>query len=225
MRHSTYGCNGLAEQLLVLGPEKAAARILIIPPLFDEMNRMRHTLIEAMRLLADTDVATAIADLPGCNESCAALHEQSLTGWRNAAMAANKAFGATHIFSVRGGGLIDDGDPLLPILRLSPVKGKSLLNMMIRTRIAGDKESGITTTTQALDEQATTGPVELAGNAIGPAMWSDLNAAEPAALPAVTEIKPADIGGSALWLRAEPQHSAEMAQGLASALHNWVAAA
>lgn len=221
MRHFTYSYDGMVEQLVGFGPETAAAHILIIPPFFDEMNRMRHTLVAAMRLLAEAGVASALPDLPGCNESLSPLEKQSLHSWRDAAGAASGAFAATHVFSVRGGSLIDDFDPALRIMRLAPVKGRSLLNMMIRTRIAGDKESGITTTTQALNEQATAGPVELGGNLIGPSMWSGLAAAEPAALPTVSEIKPADISGSALWLRAEPQHSAEMAQGLAETLGEW----
>ncbi|MEE9434331.1 MAG: hypothetical protein V3V15_08845 [Sphingorhabdus sp.] len=224
-RHLTYSFDRRDEQLLAFGPADAAQRILIIAPLFDEMNRMRRTLVEAMRLLDGAGIASALPDLPGCNESLALLEEQSLDKWRAAAKAAAGAFAATHILSIRGGALIDDGAADLPHLRLSPVKGRSLLNMLIRTRIAGDKEAGLTTSAESLADAAMAGPIELAGNRIGPEMSAQLTNAEPADLANYRDIKPADISGQTLWLRAEPQHDAAMAAGLAEELARWSGAA
>ncbi len=225
MRHLTYSSDEYDEQMLVFGEDGAARRILIIPPLFDEMNRMRHTLTEAMRGLANNGIASALPDFPGCNESLSPLEKQSLTGWRAAMANAAEYFAASHIFSTRGGCLIDDFDPVVPTARLAPVKGKSLLNMLVRTRIAGDKEAGIKSSAEQLEQLALDGAVELAGNAISAAMWRELAAAEPRELQGVWDIKPKDINGSALWLRAEPQHSPEMAAGLAALLTQWSAEA
>jgi len=220
MRHLTYSFGGYDEQLLAFGPKDAAQRILIIPPLFDEMNRMRRTLVETMRMLSNADVASAILDLPGCNESAAKLKDQSIDGWKEAVVAACSAIGATHILSVRGGCLIDNG-PQLPIMRLSPAKAASLLKMMMRARIAGDKEAGKTTSMESLTEAIRSGPVELAGHLIGPKLWAGMGAATPQEAHDAIEIKPDDISGSPLWLRAEPQHDGEMAAGLATALTTW----
>lgn len=225
MRHLTYSTDEHGEQMLVFGEDSAARRILIIPPLFDEMNRVRHTLTEAMRALANNGIASALPDLPGCNESLSLLEKQSLSGWRAAMADAAETFAATHIFSIRGGCLVDDFDPAVPTARLAPVKGKSLLNILVRTRIAGDKEAGTQSSAEELERLAQGGAVELAGNAISAAMWRELATAEPSGLHDVREIKPKDINGSALWLRAEPQHSPEMAAGLVELLAQWIAEA
>ncbi len=220
MRHRTYSFGGNDEQLLAFGPEDAAQRILIVPPLFDEMNRMRRTLVEAMRMLEAAGVTSGLLDLPGCNESRLKLEDQNIERWKEAVDAAALAIGATHIFSVRGGALVDD-QPKLPTMRLAPVKGASLLKMLVRTRVAGDKEAGLTTSAESLADAAKAGPVELAGNMVGPQLWADLNIAVPNASSDAKEIKPNDVGGSPLWLRAEPQYDAAMASGLAQMLAEW----
>ena len=225
MRHLTYSCADLDEQLLVFGPESAKTRILIVPPLFDEMNRMRSTLVEAMRNLAGAGIASALPDLPGCNESLAKLEDQNIGvgGWQEAVSEAAETWGASHVFSVRGGALIDDLHGL-PMARLVPAKGKTLLTMLIRTRIAGDKESGITISAEELRKQAENGSVDLAGHNISALMWDELEKAEIAPGNDVQLLKPADVGGSALWLRAEPQHDSAMGAGLAEWLATWSAA-
>jgi len=220
-RHLSYTNDNSEEQLLAFGADDAIQRIMIIPPLFDEMNRVRHTLVETMREMAQYEVTSALPDLPGCNESAAKLEDQSIETWREAISGAAETFGATHIFSIRGGCLIDDG-PLLPTMRLAQVKGQSLLKALVRTRIAGDKETGVTTSADALAAQAKSGAVELAGSMIGPQLWSDLENAVPSGLDhLISDMKLADIAGTALWLRAEPQYDASMAARLAKALAHW----
>jgi hypothetical protein len=199
-------------------------RILIIPPLFDEMNRMRRVLATAMRDLASRDIGCVLIDLPGCNESLASLHDQSLNHWRDAVTACADQLNATHIASLRGGALIDRGKPALPHWRLAPAKGSSLLKTMIRTRIAGEKEAGKVVTEAAILAQAEAAPVELAGNLLGPAMLAQLAVAEPLALPQLTERKLGeDIMGAPLWLRAEPQDDPAFAANIAADLDRWSA--
>ncbi len=109
MRHSGYVFARAEEYCLMAGDANASRRILIVPPLFDEMNRMRRVLVSAMRELADLGVCSILPDLPGCNESMARLVDQDLDKWRGAIAAVAEQLGATHIASIRGGVLIDNG--------------------------------------------------------------------------------------------------------------------
>jgi hypothetical protein len=223
-RHAIYQYGGGHEQCLCFGPDDAERRILILPPLFDEMNRTRHTLVQAMRVLAVRSIASCLPDYPGCNESNAALAQQSINSWRGAIVSAANSFGVTHIFSVRGGGLLDDA-PGLPVIRLASVKGASLVKILVRTQIASDKESGIPTTADGLAQQALSGTVTLAGNVLSAQLWSDLDSALPAQSHMISEMHLADVQGSALWLRAEPGYNADMSAALAEALDTWSAQA
>ncbi|RDV02710.1 hypothetical protein DXH95_12220 [Sphingorhabdus pulchriflava] len=181
-------------------------------------------LVQAMRGLAERGTGSFLIDLPGCNESLVALENQSLSTWRKAVSAAATQLGATHIASLRGGALVDDGTPDLPHWRLAPAKGSSLLKTMIRTRIAGDKEAGKTTSEAALIEAAKTGPIELAGNMLGPAMVEELASTEPAEVAQLAvRALGQDIAGSTLWLRAEPQDDPAMSDAITADLHLWSA--
>lgn len=220
--YRTYHFAGYDEHVLCLGAG-CTRQILIVPPLFDEMNRVRRMLLQAMRALAARGVGGLLIDLPGCNESLAALESQSLSTWRAAVATAADQLGATHVASLRGGALIDDGIAL-PHWRLAPAKGASLLKTMIRTRIAGDRERGKTTSEAELFDAAKAGPVELAGNMLGPDMVAGLAQAEPAALPDLTlRALGQDITGSTLWLRAEPQEDTAMSAAIAADLDLWSA--
>lgn len=221
--YRVYDFAGHAEQALCLGA-RAPRRILIVPPLFDEMNRCRRMLVQAMRALAERGVGCIWVDLPGCHESLALLESQSLSTWRAAVAAAASQLGATHIAALRGGALIDDGTGPLPHWRLAPAKGASLLKTMIRTRIAGDRESGRVTSEGDLMAAAGSGPVELAGNRLGQAMLAELAQAEPAAVERLTvRALGQDITGSPLWLRAEPQDDPAMSAAIAADLDQWSA--
>jgi hypothetical protein len=218
-----YTSAGHDEFCLGLGGS-GARRILIVPPLFDEMNRMRRVLVSAMRALAMRGVGSLLIDLPGCNESLASLERQSLDSWRDAVVACAQQLSATHIASIRGGSLIDSTQPDLPHWRLAPVKGASLLKTLIRTRIAGEKEAGNSISEAQLMTLAETVPIELAGNILSPDMVAQLATAEPTTLPHLTERRLGeDVGGSPLWLRAEPQDDAMFAANIAADLDSWSA--
>jgi hypothetical protein len=222
-KYRIYSYNGQNEFCLSFGVEQSR-QILIIPPLFDEMNRVRRMLTQAMRDLAARGVGSVLIDLPGSNESLARLEEQSLNGWRAAVAACAQQLGATHSAALRGGTLVDDGASL-PHWRLAPVKGSALLKTMIRTRLAGDKEAGKTTSEAELMALAQRAPLELAGNMLGPDMIAQLSAAEPVPVTDRVERKLGeDITGSPLWLRAEPQDDATMSASIAEDLDRWSAA-
>ncbi|MFD2782473.1 hypothetical protein ACFS32_16915 [Novosphingobium pokkalii] len=77
-------------------------RVLIVPPLFDEMNRARAMLVAVMRDLAAAGIASVLPDLPGCGESVQDFAAQSLNAWRAATAAAARHFGASHVLALRG---------------------------------------------------------------------------------------------------------------------------
>lgn len=220
--HLTYETGGHIEYCLCFGAADATRTILIVPPLFDEMNRARRMLVETMRALADKNVRSLMPDLPGCNESLADLATQSLSSWRQAVTDCATLHKATHIASLRGGSLIYDMTGL-PSWRLASVKGRSLLKAMLRTRIAADKEAGISTNTEQLLAAAQTAPVALSGNLLGLEMLDGLDAATPATDEAICEVALAGIGGTPLWLRAEPGDDAKMSVSIATELDRWSA--
>lgn len=217
----TYRHDGQDEHALCFAAT-AARRILIVPPIFDEMNRVRRMLVQSMRHVGERGVGTFLIDLPGCNESIAPLQVQSLSTWRNAVAAAAAAFGVTHVAALRGGALVDHGIPDLPHWRLAPAKGGGLLKTMIRTRIAGDREAGRTISAADLITAAQTAPIELAGNWLGTEMVTQLDEAEAVNLPdCMVRTLGSDIGGTPLWLRAEPQDDGAMSVAIADDLVGW----
>ena len=220
--HLQYETGGQSEFCLSFGAASSGRAILIVPPLFDEMNRTQRMLVEAMRMLAGKGVCTLLPDLPGCNESMADVAAQNLQSWNEAMTAATGQLGATHIASIRGGVLIDGGITL-PHWRLAPAKGASILKTMLRARMAADKEAGRASSMESLLADAQKGPLELAGYLLSPDMLFSLEHSEAAPLEAAREVALGEIGGSALWLRAEPDDDAAMSASIAEDLDRWSA--
>lgn len=218
----TYDVNGQLEHCLRFGTRDAARTIIIIPPLFDEMNRTRRMLVETMRALADLGIRSLLPDLPGCNESLADISKQCISDWRRAVNDATTQLKPTHIASVRGGTLIDDVADI-PILRLAPVKGASLLKTMLRSRLVAEKEAGITATIDSLMASAQSGFLELSGYNLSLEMVQSLQDAIPSEHCRFQQITHAEIDGSPLWVRAEPQDDARMSLALAHRLDVWSA--
>ncbi|MEL1250127.1 hypothetical protein [Aurantiacibacter gilvus] len=188
-------------------------RVLVIPALFDESNKLRHFTVEVMRRLDTGGVDSMLPDLPGTNESLAPLTEQTVSGWRAAVEAAASHFKATHVLTLRGGTLLDPGT--LPGLRYASVGGTALLRGLVRVQLLSDKEADLTTTRDELVARAESQGAQLAGYDLGPAMVRELAEAEAPDGPA-TEVKQAEMGGAGLWLRAEPAFDADQADALAA---------
>ncbi|HTM95656.1 MAG TPA: hypothetical protein VL100_07555 [Croceibacterium sp.] len=188
-----------------------AARLLILPPLFDEANKTRHLLAEVMRRLDGAGIDSFLPDLPGCNESLAPLATQTLAGWRAAAVAVGEHFGATHVLTVRAGALMA---PELPGWRYAAQAGSSVLRAMLRARVIASREAGTDETSDELLEKGREHGLELAGYHIGAALIGELESAEPSTN--LTDIAQGDVGGSGLWLRAEPGFDAKQADALAA---------
>ena len=223
-RHLSFHFEGFDEACLSFGEVGALRSILIVPPLFDEMNRVRAMLVAAMRGLAERGMMTMLPDLPGCNESLAPVSSQSVQSWQGAMLSAAHQLGATHIASIRGGSLIAT-QIRLPHWSLASVKGASLVKTMLRTRIASDKEAGRTSSIETLMSEARTGPIDLAGYALGPDMLAGLEAAVPgeASVAVTLGDESGQLSGRPLWLRAEPQEDADMSAALAAELDRWSA--
>ncbi len=225
-RHLSYHFEGLDEATLGFGDAQATRTILIVPPLFDEMNRVRAMLVGAMRDLAGRGVMTLLPDIPGCNESIAPISLQSIESWHRAMVVAAHQLGATHVASIRGGTLIEGHIPL-PHWRLAGVKGASLLKTMLRARIASDKESGRNSSTESLITEVHGGPIELSGYMLSAAMLAELDAAVPDPVAQAHDIAIGDgpdaLSGKPLWLRAEPQDDTDMSLALSAELDRWSA--
>ena len=198
-----------------------AHRLIIVPPLFEEMNRTRRLLAETMRRLDAAGIDSFLPDLPGCNESLQAFEAQNLDTWRGAMAHAAQHFGATHVLAVRGGALVFPS--ALPGWVYEPAKGAGLLRQMLRARIIASRERGLDEDSAGLIEQGRERGLELAGYRFGAAMISGLETAVPAR-EGQREIRQSELDGGALWLRSEPGESAVQADALAQIIASEIAA-
>lgn len=187
------------------------SRLLVLPPLFDEANKTRRLLAETMRRLDGAGIDAFLPDLPACNESLAPLEAQTVAGWSAAAAAAASHFDATHVLTVRAGALLA---PSLPGWRYAAQSGSSVLRGLLRARVIASREAGTDENSENLLETGRKQGLELAGYRLGAALIRELETAEPAG--ELTDIAQADIGGSGLWLRAEPGFDPKQADALAA---------
>jgi hypothetical protein len=212
-----------------IGDGPVGATIVVVPPLFDEANRTRRTLVVAMRALATLGHRSCLSDLPGQNDSLVPTATVSIDDWCAALatiVTSEAALAPVVIASIRGGSLIDHSSASAAgWWRLAPVSGSSILKTMLRTRIASEKEAGRIVTSESLLALAAGDGLELAGHTLSPAMIVGLQAATPAE---VTPSRSVTIGngidqlpGSALWLRAEPGEDIAMAMAMAADISRW----
>lgn len=186
-------------------------RLLVLPALFDEANKLRRLTVEVMRRLDGAGIDAFLPDWPGCNESLAPLEAQAFEDWREAADMAAAHFRANRVLAIRGGALLA---PPLSGWSYAPVGGAALLNGLLRARTIATREAGLAETREELLEQGLHDGIELAGYQLSAAMVGDLHTAQPPA--GLVGIAQADLGGPALWLRAEPDHDSHQADALAA---------
>lgn len=198
-------------------------RVLVLPALFDEANKLRRLTAEVMQRLDGAGIDTVLPDLPGCNESRQPLQAQSLDHWRQCAMAAAAHFSATHVLTLRGGVLT--APPEMPGWNYAPVAGRQVLRAMLRARTIAAREAGREETIEALQQTGRREGVELAGWPLGPDLFAQLENAVAQPDSAQVEIAQEALGGSGLWLRAEPDESPEQADALVAAIAIGVAPA
>jgi hypothetical protein len=192
------------------------ARLLVLPALFDEANKTRHLMVETLRRLDGAGIDCFLPDLPGCNESLALLDAQTLAGWRAAAAAAAKHFGATHLLTIRASAIL--APPALPGWRYAPTGGASALRALLRARVVSAREAGENVTSDGLLEAGRSAGLDLAGYRIGAALIRELEGAMLPDSGRLADIAQATIGGAAPWLRAEPDFEPAQADALAAVL-------
>jgi len=207
---------GLAQEYALTFDQQREKRLLIVPALYDEANRMRRFTVETMRRLNGAGIDCFLPDLPGTNESCQALENQDTEDWCDAMSAAAGHFGATHVLGIRGGCLFTPAD--LPRWHYAPAKGALILRQMIRARILASREAGTEETSESLIDIGLVEGLELAGHRIGPDFLRVLQTLQPEAGAGVQQIPQDMIGGSGLWLRAEPDDDRTQADALAAVI-------
>lgn len=189
-------------------------RLLIVPALFDEANRMRRFTVEVMRRLDSAGIDSVLPDLPGCNESLQPLEAQTPSSWRDAMTSVARHFGTTHVLGIRGGGLLTPEG--LPTWHYAPTKAASILRQLIRSRILTAREAGISENQEGLMETGLAQGLELSGFRLGATFLREFQTLTP--LAGAAEIAQDTIGGGGLWLRAEPDEDRQQADALAAVL-------
>lgn len=192
----------------------AACRLLIVPALFDEANRMRRLTVEIMRRLAAAGIDCFLPDLPGCNESTARLDHQTPSDWQLALSGAARHFAATHVLTIRGGALLAPAQ--LPGWRYAPVSGTSQLRQLLRARIVSAREAGRDETQDSLLAQGRDHGLVLAGYPLGADFITEFHSLAIPPASHLTDIGQDMVGGAGLWLRAEPGESRAQADALAA---------
>jgi hypothetical protein len=206
-----YSFSGNSEQYLHFG-RKHPRQILIIPPFFEEMNRTRWLLLAAMRTLDEARIGTILPDLPGQNESLVPDSGISIAMWGAALerLAAQSGVIIDMVAAFRSGALLDDAVDCARRWRMSPEDGPDLLRQLVRTRLAADREAGLSTSRAALIQEL-----------------------ENARLPVHDEVRtvrlegsaaPADayLNGKPLWRQSEPEEDHWLAQQIAADMASWV---
>ena len=212
--HAPKSSGGTSSEACLSFDHGREHRLLILPPLFDEHNKFRRQAVEIMRRLDTQGIDTFLPDLPGCNESLSPLRDQSLASWRTAAEAAAAHFSATQVLAIRGGALL--APATLFCWSYAPSKGRQILRAMIRARTIAAREAGREEKADALLAEGRAQGLELAGWTLGAEMIAQLEQAEPATGKNTRLIEQVELGGSPLWLRAEPDDDPAQADALAA---------
>ena len=213
MQPGIWPCPDSGSEYALIAEAGGSSRVLILPALFDEANKLRRLTAALMRELQGLGIASACPDLAGCNESLADLSQQSLSTWTAQAAAACDHFAATHVLTIRGSALIAPQG--LPVISYAPIAGTSLLRGMLRAKVISEREAGREASREALLEQGRMSGLDLAGYSLSAAMLGQLEQASP---PEADTIAQGDVGGAGLWLRAEPGHDPVQAKKLAQAI-------
>lgn len=192
----------------------AKARLLIIPALFDEANKLRRFTVAVMQRLAASGIACFLPDLPGCNESLLPLDQQTPGDWQMAMEGAARHFACSHMLAIRGGALA--APRALPGWHYAPVAGASQLRQMLRARILAAREAGQSETQDSLLERGRTLGLELAGYRLGADFIGEFGGLVAQTGDHVQIITQDRLGAPGLWLRPEPGEDAAQADALAA---------
>lgn len=209
------GSSGETQAELAISFDRARpGRLLVLPALFDEGNKLRRQTVEVMRRLEQSDIDCFLPDLPGFNESLQPLELQTLLSLRKAAAEAARYFRATHLLTIRAGAILAPEG--LPGWRYAPTGGANVLRAMVRARIIASREAGQEENSGQLGEIGRSSGIELAGYRIGPELFTQLETSHVPDHGKLIDIDQTAVGGSGLWLRTEPAENASQAEALAA---------
>ena len=207
---------GATDELALVADSGRQKRLLVIPALFDEANKLRRLTVEVLRKLDAAGIDSFLIDLPGCNESLQSLPDIALEDWRGAVTTAAAHFEATHVLAMRAGALLSPD--ALPGWLYAPVKGASVLRQMLRARVIASREAGREETREGLLEKGLAQGLDLAGYRLDARMIEGLEQAVPPTRDALRVLEQSAIGGPGLWLRAEPDYDEAQAEALAATI-------
>lgn len=227
--YRSYDWGGSREWLAEIGG--GTTTILIVPPLFEELNRCRALLAGLMRGLAAAGLRAILPDLPGTGESPRELAQVEWEDWIGALQGLSSSVSnngqAVHLASFRGGCILETDIRALSRWRFAPAAGPALARDLIRARQAASPDKP---RADSIEAQARAVATEFAGYLIPPGMFGALlDARTPdhatrrtvrlATDPAAADLK---LDGKPLWRQAEPGNDAELAAAIASDIALWV---
>ncbi len=206
---------GAGEAMLAFGPQ-TGPQLLVLQPLFEEMNRARALIVAICRALGERGIGCWLPDLPGTGESLTALDTTSWQDWCDAVPLAVAAIGGGFTGSVgfRGGVLLDHAVPGRR-WRFAPTACRSLLSDLRRSALASGSDP------------ATPAGYHLAPGLTGPLSTADVGADDNArTIRLVSDDRPADrhIEGVPVWRRPEPEQNLALARLLSDDIAIWAMA-
>ena len=213
---------GTSEEMAYIAKGSGSSRLLILPPLFDEANKLRRLLIGLAQRLSEQHITSVIPDLGGWNESLAAQGNQTLSGWKHAAQAAAVHFNATHVLAVRTASILAPRS--LPGWVYAPAAPSQTLRTMARAQSLAASEAGSPRSASDIVETAARYGGLFAGWDLGARMVRELREATDATSAAHEEIAHAQVGGSPPWLQSESSDSAKQAAAIAAIIASELAA-
>ena len=171
-------------------------RLLIVPPLAEEMNKSRHLLAAIARTAGDAGFDVILPDLFGTGDSGGDFADATIDIWRSdldQAVERMHAAAPLHIVALRAGALLA-GDllarhPVQTFTLLHPqTDGRQVLNQLLRLRLAGGllAGGGKETATQLRRRLADGEALEIAGYALSAAMAAGLESLSLEAMPLET---------------------------------------
>lgn len=228
LSYRSYRWHGSDEWLAEIG---SGPPVLLVPPLFEELNRCRALLAGVMRGLASAGFHAVLPDLPGTGESPRELQSIAWEDWTGAIGLLSFDLKArsqvAYLASFRGGCLIGEQAEAADRWRFSPAAGPALMRDLIRA-----KQASLPGRVRAeeLETGAQSSPTEFAGYVMPPEIFGPLGDAaipdEEAVRTVRLDTDPGDadlkLAGKPLWRQSEPGNDPALSAALATDIADWI---